>query len=207
MRSDDERTFRDILIDAYYDSIPLISINVIWFLLTLPVVTAIPSIAGLSYATNKLAHKESAGVGTFFEGFKIYFWTSWKWGLTIFLGYFLIWFNIQFYGSFGENWAEMVKSVFYGFGTIWFVVTLFSFPLLLEQEDRRVITALRNSIIIASVRPWHTIKVVIIVLVLSLLSTLYMLPLWVVITGSLIAYFSNIEVILGIQAAREKQSN
>jgi hypothetical protein len=34
-----------------------------------------------------------------------------------------------------------------------------------------------------------------------------MLPLWVVITGSLIAYFSNIEVILGIQAAREKQSN
>ena len=41
---------RDALVDAYYDWISLATINVLWFILTLPVITAPPAAAGLSYA-------------------------------------------------------------------------------------------------------------------------------------------------------------
>jgi hypothetical protein len=40
-------------VDAYLAAIPLIVLNVTWFLISLPVVTIFPALASLFYATNR----------------------------------------------------------------------------------------------------------------------------------------------------------
>ena len=65
----------------YYDLFELLKINALWVLLTLPILTAPGAMAGLFYSINKLAKNEPINAGTFFEGFRNYFWVSWRWTL------------------------------------------------------------------------------------------------------------------------------
>jgi uncharacterized membrane protein YesL len=104
-RRPDTNALRERSIDLYYDLIALITVNVMWFALTLPIVTAIPALGALFYATNRLAHGYGADWRTFRDGFRAHFWLSWRWGLVSLVIFGILGGNLWFYARADAGWA------------------------------------------------------------------------------------------------------
>lgn len=182
-------------LDLYYDSIPFIGINLLWFLLTLPLITAFPAMAGLYYATNRLAHGKSAGWGEFFEGFRNYFWVSWRWGLMNIFVIVVLVVNIWFYGQVKASWADFVRGTSLGLMVIWGSMQFYIFPFLIEQKDRRLKVAVRNTLVMSLRSPLRAFGLAIGVMALTLIAARYFAPALAIFLVSLSAYYANRTVI------------
>jgi len=201
----DKVTFRESLINIYYDLVPLVSLNIIWFLLTLPIVTAFPAAAGLYYATNQLAHQKGAGWKTFFDGFRIHFWLSWRWGLLNVIIIVVLVSNIKFYGQLEAEWSVWLRGVIIGLSILWGIIQLYTFPFLLEQEKQQLNSALRNSMVLLATRPAPVLSVAFLTLVLAVLSTFIALPAWFFFTASLSVYLANKVVIDSVKKLQKDE--
>jgi uncharacterized membrane protein YesL len=199
----DPRWLRDALVDAYYDAIPLITTNLLWFALTLPLITAPPATAGLYYATHRLAHRRSANWRTFFEGFRTAFWLGWRWALANLLLLAAAGGGIRLYGRMGTAWSGWAQGLLLGLAVLWGLLQIYTFPLLLEQEDRRMVTAVRNSIVLFIKYPVTSVGLALLMALLGLVSTLLLPPAWVLVTGSLGAYLANRGTIVMMTAEAE----
>ena len=108
--------------------IDLILVNVIWFLFSVPLITAVPALGGLFYATNRMAHGSTGDWRVFWQGFRENFRLSWRWGLVnavvlLFLGFemFLV-LGIPalatkelFYASIGGSMDRFGYPAWYGY--------------------------------------------------------------------------------------------
>jgi uncharacterized protein DUF624 len=204
-----DRALRDKLIDAYVALIPLILLNLVWFVVSLPIVTAIPATGGLFYATNKLAHGHRADWHTLIEGFRLYFWQSWVVGLANVAVIAVFSTNFLLY-SFGNLvWARGLVIVL---ALLWLALQIYLFPLLIEQEDPHLRLALRNSLVIILKRPLFTLGMTLGIAALILGTTYMIQPAWIFITASACALFANqatigsIAKIKGKDAAPSEQS-
>ncbi len=199
-----ERALQNQLGEGYYRSIDLILLNVIWFVASLPMVTAIPALGGLFYATNRMKHDGSAGWGAFVEGFRQHFWLSWRWGLInagilIFLS-----LSAYFYGQIDLPWLSWIRWVIVVMIAIWVDLQLFTFPLLLEQADRRFLIATRNSAVLYLRRPRTAVGTLALILIITAFSTFVFPATWIFISASLSTYLLNRAVIDAIQSLREQ---
>ncbi len=181
------------LIHVSFQSIPFFSLNIIWFLMTILIVTAPPAAAGLFYATSELKQGNQAGWGVFFEGFKKYFWVSWLWALVVWVGFGLIGFNIWFYLQQASNSALIGATFFIALYFVWFLIHLYSLPLLLRQEKPHVFQAMRNSLVILTRRALPTLRLLAMLLGIGIVSVLVpVLPIFISI--SLMVYLIVYEV-------------
>jgi len=185
-----QKTFKDAIIDAWDALIPMVGLNLIWFVMTILVVTAFPAAGGLYYATNRIAHGETASIGTFFDGFKQHFWTSWKWGLGNLVVYFLLITNIWFYGQFEGTGFFILQSLFFSLTLVYTCVLTYIYPFLLEQESPSLKVALRNSFAAFARFMGRSFALLLLFIVMAGIS-IFVPPLWFVITVSLMAYLAN----------------
>jgi uncharacterized membrane protein YesL len=181
----------DWLTEGFHNLAELILINFLWFILTILVVTGPPAAAGLFYATNQLAHDKPIGWRTYFEGFRTYFWLSWRWGLMVLLVSAVLVSNYLFYRRFDASWSTWVQGLFVGLCIFWGLLNLYTFPLLLEQTDRRLSVALRNSLVMYIQRPLLSLGIAGLIILVALVSARYFFPLWILLIGSLSAYLAN----------------
>ena len=198
------KTFKDAVIDAWDAIISLVVINMLWVLFTVLVITAFPAFGGLYYATNRIAHGEIAGAGDFFYGFRNFWGTSWKWGLLSVGVLGLSAINVWFYGQFEGFGFVIIQSLFLSFIILFMCVQIYLYPFLLEQEMPSLRTAVKNSFSVFIGFMGRTILVFISFLILAIVSTL-LPPLWLLLTASLITYFSNWQTIVIIENLREKE--
>jgi hypothetical protein len=70
------------------------------------------------------------------------------------------------------------------------MIQVYTFPILLEQDQPRLVTALRNSMVLYLRRPGFSLALLATLLALALISTLFVVP-WALITASLSAYLAN----------------
>jgi hypothetical protein len=201
----DPRWLRDALVDAYYDAIPLVTTNLLWFALTLPLITAPPAAAGLYYATNRLAHRRSANWRTFFVGFRSAFWLGWRWALTNLLVLMAVAGSTWVYGRIGAAWSDSLQGLLLGLAVLWLLVQTYTFPLLLEQEDRRMVTAVRNSIALFIKYPATSMGLALLLVLLIVVSTLLLPPSWPLVSASLGAYMANRGTIVLTTHSRGRQ--
>ena len=185
--------------DFIQDISPYFVLNFIWAFFTVLLVTAIPAAAGLYYATNELAHGRTAGLDTFFEGAKQYFWTSWKWGLPNLVIGFLFSVNFWFYGYVTWRYANYVRMLFYGLVFVWAAINVYIFPFLIEQEKPALRIAIRNSLVVFFRFPFHTAGLLLLYAVLVWVGTYYVPPLWIFVTGTVIAFTSNKMTIFALE--------
>ncbi len=187
-----ERTLRDQLTDAYMASIPLISLNVLWFFVSLLIVTLIPATGALFYTMNLIAHGKSASFGDFFEGFRRYFWVSWRWGL---LNVVIIAAGVASFTFYATSETSVLslaaQMVVGGILALWLLLQVYMFPLIFEQEQPSLRTALRNSLVISAKFPLRSIGTLLLIALVMLLTTLVIYPAWIFITASLSAYLAN----------------
>ncbi|HEY9076830.1 MAG TPA: hypothetical protein VIO61_09860 [Anaerolineaceae bacterium] len=186
------------LVFVYDDILTVILFNILWFFVSLGILTAPPAMAGLYYATNQIAHRESVDWKTLFYGFKKYFWASWRWSILNLLVIGVLISNIIFYRNLNQSWGFLVQSLFLGLSVIWLSIQMFMYPLLIEQEKPDVRTALRNCLILYSKKPWLTIFSLLFIIILIVISY-YFTVAFVVLTVGFIAYFENYLTIYLIQ--------
>ena len=187
------------LVEAYDSFWNLVVFNVLWALLTVLIIPAAPAAAGLYYATNALAHQRPVNWRTFFEGMRLHFWLGWRWGLMNLVVLLVLAANFRFYAGLSVEWASWVQGLVLGLAGLWGLLQIYSFPLLLEQTDRRLLIALRNSLVLLVRRPGLTFWLVLFLAALIALSALLLPPIWLLITASLSAYLANRSVIYLIE--------
>ena len=143
-------------------SVDLIVILILCLVLALPlpIVTA-----ALCFVTNQISRDKIANWGTFVLGVRRY----WAKGLIVMainvavLVLFVA--NLQFYSVMLEGGlAFIVLTVWVTVGLYWLLTQIFWFPMILELENEKILSALRNALIMVVVTPGFTI-----VLFLSLL--------------------------------------
>lgn len=175
-------------VKLYYDITELLVINILWVLMMLPVITAPGAIAGLFYATNKLAKNEPFNARTFFEGFRNYFWLSWRWTILNFVVCITLYINYVFYLSMEGSNRKWLTGIVIGLGVIWAMLQLYIFPLLIEQSNKRLLVAVRNSVLLFFRHPGPTYAIAAVLFLFALISIwLFGIP-WLIFLGSLSAY-------------------
>ncbi len=186
-----DRMLRERLVDAYLATIPIVTLNLIWFLASLPLVTALPAAGGLFYATNRLAHGHSASWRTFVEGFRRYFWQSWAWGILNLLVSAILVANWVFYSAAQSDWTTPVHAVIALLALVWLAVQINAFPLLIEQEHPHLRLAFRNSVVILIKRPFSSLGAALVIAVIALISSLIIQPAWIFVSAGTCAYLAN----------------
>lgn len=185
------------MLDAYHYFFELVTINLCWLLLSIPLVTAAPAAAGLYYATNQLAHDEHEVTWrTFFTGFRQHFWLSWRWGALNLLVIAVLLSNIWFYQRFTGAWVPWVETLFISLIFLWWLLQIYTFPLLLEQQNTSLRVALRNSLVFYLRQIRLALGMALLIMALIYLSIRFVPPAWGVLTISLCAYLANRMTIL-----------
>lgn len=171
------RAFWAALKDYYEEMFRLVGANLLWAVLAIPVVTLPPATAGMLYLTNQVAHHKSVELGMFFEGFKKYFVKSWLLALLNAAVLTIFYVNFTFYGKMvGGQWGAILQGLFVGLGVMWCLIQLYVFPMLLEQQEPRLLLALRNAAFMAFASPIATLVLGVLLVVTAALSVALALP-------------------------------
>jgi len=163
---------------GWYEELFLLAgLAVVWWVLTLLVVTAPPAAAGLHLVANRIVHGRRVSFGLFWEGFQQYFVAGWKVAALDLLALVLLLSNLQFYYSLANPWIRLV-TILWLYGLIlWLALQFYLFPLLLEQEDRGILLVYRNGLVLLFARPVFALTLLAVVALVSLASFFLVIPL------------------------------
>lgn len=164
--------------DYYEEMFSLVGANLLWLLLAVPVVTLPPATAGMFCLTNRIAHHRSVELRMFFAGMRKYFLKSWLLALLNVAVLGILYVNWRFYGQMlAPQWAAIVQGLFLGLIVLWCLIQLYVYPMLLEQEEPRLLLALRNAAFMTLASPLTTLALGLLVALAAVASTLLALPL------------------------------
>jgi uncharacterized membrane protein YesL len=199
------KSFKDRLWDEYYNAIPLFNVNIAWFLSSLPMVTILPALGGLYHATLNFNKDKNANWNIFWEGIKKYWLLSLKWGAVVLFGNLFLALNIWFSLNIEAAWSIYTLLVGLMISFIWITINQFSFPILLIQEEKKVLLAIRNSYVIFVRRPWDALKVIGLNLLITVVS-IALPPLWIFISMALIAHIQTRTALKAVAAIQSQDS-
>ena len=176
----------------FYDELFLfMTINLLCFLLSIPLVTLAPALAGVYYVTNHVAHgRYRTEWKDFFVGFRWYLAKSWQVLLADLLLLLLIVSNISFYTSMSNQILRLVGILWLYLLAFWLCLQVYLFPLLMEQEDKRLLLIFRNAVLLTLKHPLFTIVFLLVIVLLLVISVALAVPVFLLII-SLIAFLSN----------------
>ncbi len=147
-----------------YDHIGLLILaNLLWILLSLPIVTAPAATAGLFHLTARITRREDASLRDLITGFRLFFRPALVIGLVDTAIAIILWINIDFYSHLGGR-ASIPGMLFAGLiiwaTTFWILIHAHLFPLLIDGE-RSVRSLFRKSAILTLHNPAFTIGITI----------------------------------------------
>ena len=165
--------------------------NLFWFVLLIPVVTIPLGFAGLYTCAHGLVHGESLEWQSFFVGIRNHLGASLRWTFANLFILFLLGFYAWFFAAQGA--AAGRKSTGVGISLalafLWWILNMYTFPLMLVQEKPSYLNALRNSAVLFIKYPGQLLGFTLFNLLLIGLSVWLQFP-WLVFGASLPALMS-----------------
>ncbi len=155
--------------DFYDEMFVMVGANLLWVVMAIPVVTIPLGNAGMMYLTNQIAHHKSIEFRMFFQGIKEYWAKSYLLALLNVLAAVLFYANMRFYGQMNASWASVIQGLFVGLFVIWCLIQIYVFPMLMEQQEPRLLLALRNAAFLAFASPIPTIVLAVLLIVVAAL--------------------------------------
>ncbi len=184
-------------------------VNIVWFILCLPVVTIPLAFTGLYYTMHEMANGESVDWKTFFEGIRRYFWAGLRWFGFVFLVAFVLAFYFLFFSSSGgsltEDFKQILSGVPAGLVIVWAIINAFTFPLMLEQEKPAYLNALRNSMVFYLKWPGYTLAFILFNAAVIALCIWLQVPILIV-AGSLTALMACVCVKTKVEESKTAKS-
>ena len=163
--------------------------NVLWFLLSLPIITAPAAWAGLVNLSRQAHLNRTATLNDFWAGFGM---NLWRGVLMTVLNIIIIGlnlFNLGIYSNTTDFTTLALRSIWWLILVIWIVVQFYMWPLLYELKQPTLWGALRNAFVMMMLNPLFTLGLMIVVALLVAVST-FLFPAWVLLTGSALAALS-----------------
>jgi hypothetical protein len=179
------RVFWGAIKDWWDELFILMLMNIVTVLLAIPIVTLPPALAGLWNAANVVAQGKVPSWGDYFEGFRRYFLKAWGLALLNILVAVIVFTNARFYTpevapfEISPTVSTWVSGFFIAVGFLWAVLQMYPLAVLLEQEDQRLLVALRNSVVLFIVNPGFTIVLALLMLLVAAVSMFLVIP-WIV---------------------------
>jgi len=199
-------------IRAFWEELLFLALmNLVTVLLMLPVVTFPPALAALCCVANLVAREKAIHWSDYFDGFRRYFLKSWALALLNILVLVIMATNIWFYTpdvapfKLSPQASLALDALFATLGLLWILMQLYAFPLVLEQTDERLRTALRNALALIVINPGFSILLLIFLVLIAALS-IAVPPLWVLLTFAFFAVVCNRAVIHLLQPFRDKMA-
>jgi uncharacterized membrane protein YesL len=180
----------DTFKDWYYSMLGLVSVNFLWFALSLTGILIPPATAGVYAVTHSIAHGEGQRISDFWAGMRRYLWLSLRWGLLNALVAAILFSNAVFYGSIAGLAGGAIRVATTAIGAVWFIAQFYFWPFLYEQEDKRLRVALKNALFLTLATPGYTLTLLVIVILVTLVSLFSVLPL-AVFTVSFVSLLGN----------------
>lgn len=154
---------RQSVADYWYQWVILLFVNMLWILACITVVLAAPATFGMFFVTNEIANGRGTSYGDFITGAKRYFRVSLIWGLINVAAAFFVWANIQFYGQIEARWSQLLLFLTLAIAVLWIFVQLFAVTYLIEQEQKRVLVAMKNALFTLLATPLFTLTMLAII--------------------------------------------
>jgi uncharacterized membrane protein YesL len=174
--------------------------NLLWVILSLPIITAPAAWAGLMRLSYTAYRNPSVNLDDFWEGFR----ENLRRGVVlVVLNGVIIGVNVSnlaHYAGQGGLAVDFMRVVWIMALVIWFTIQLYLWPLFYEMAEPSLWGALRNAAQMIVFNPLFTLALWIGVGVVIVVSTAFMLP-WVLLTGGLLAAVANSAVINRLAAA------
>lgn len=129
----------------------LLTINILWWLLSLLVFTWPLATAGLYHVSRRLTNIEVSEQTTwrdFFKGMRQYWLKSWQLALVDLALGGVITFGFWFYFNLEHSLLRWVALPIFYILLLWLGMQLYLFPLLIEQTDKRIRLVFRNALIL-----------------------------------------------------------
>lgn len=162
----------------WYDELYLLMfLNLAWFLLQLPIVTAPVATATMYVVAQKVVDKEYLELRPILIDLRKMFLPGLTWGIAniVVVGVTVVNF-IAYQNMFGTIWS-ILRIAWGCIALAWISANLFYWPFWLVQTDRRMLTTYRNSFVFLLKNPGFGFSVVALSIVLIILCVLTTLPL------------------------------
>jgi hypothetical protein len=169
--------FWQALKDTWEELFSLAIVNLVWLASILTVILIPVTTAGMYYVTNRVAHGKTFHFSDFIEGIKLFWWRSLLWFLANILIVFLVIMNLQFYASFQATWSVFVNGLWLAVLAFWLSMQLYFWPLLIEQEQPKMLLTWRNCAYLILANPFYGFFMVCFTIVLFAVSVALTLPL------------------------------
>ncbi len=135
-------------------------INAICGLCIVVVIPFPPALFGMYYVMNELTHGRGASLSDMLAGARRYALKSWLWmALNLVVGG-VAFVSLQFYGSIKADWGALLQGAVAILVALWLIVQFYTLPYLMEQDEKRLLIAMRNGLFTALASPVYTLVVV-----------------------------------------------
>jgi uncharacterized membrane protein YesL len=184
----------DALNQWWYSWLMLMLLNTLLVLCWISIIFGPPATFGFYYAIRSLIDSHSTNWREFLEGTKRYFLKAWLWAFVNIAVFFLLRISLEFYSQFSGTQAFFIVSLL--LGAVWLSVQFYALPYMMEQEQKNLLLAFRNSLFTLLASPIFSLLLLIFLAAVLWLSTNF--PILLIIgSPSLIA-------VLGIKAVKER---
>jgi len=198
--------------DTYEELFILIGANLLALLLFIPVVTGPPALAGLHHLGFRIANEKRVELGFFWEGFRSYFLDSWKLAALNVLVFGILGADIWFYLFRTQGVWRVIGFVSVWLLLIWIVAQLYTFPLLVRQEERKLFLLIKNAILLTLAYPGFSLTTTVLLVLILALSVAF--PILFVLAGLSFAavmgahaLHQGIEMVEAYQAQQEEETD
>ncbi len=147
-----------------------------------------PAAAGLHYYARHIFKEEIVGFHLFWEGLRAYA----RWAAVLFLVSLavaaVLLVNLSFYAG-RESESGLMQTVFIAISVLvfwvlvlWLMMQPYMLPLLIEQQDKRIIIVIRNSALLAVDNMFMSFLILVVFIILSVIALI--LPLIIATVGA-----------------------
>ena len=174
--------------------------NMLWFVLSLPIVTAPAAWAGLIHFSYAAQTQPQVSLEDFWAGFKANFWRGLLIGV---LTLAIVYVNVVNMANFRVQNALVtgtLRALWLGVIGLWLTVQVYMWPLLEAMAQPAMGGALRNALVMIVQNPLYTLGLWVVVLLVVAISTAFF-PVWFLLTGSTLAILSTAAVLDRLRAA------
>lgn len=174
--------------------------NILWALVSLPIITAPAAWAALVYMSRCAYLNPSVSLDDFWHGFR----TNLKRGAIMALLNLLVFgvnlWNVLAYQNQPGTLALLLRAVWLLALAVWIMLQFYMWPLLYELKQPSLLGAFRNAAVMILRNPLFSLTLFIIILLVAVVSTL-LVGAWVLISASILAALSTGAVLERLAAA------
>lgn len=159
------------------DWIGMVFVNILWFLLQIPIVTGPPATAVLYTIMQRTYDDEYWEMQELWPLLRKLFWPAWRWALPNVVILLALAGNLYAYqNASGAGWTAL-RLLWGAMLTIWLMLNLFYWPFWLGQEDRSWRTTMANCGRFLLLNPLSALLLFVFAVVLTGVSVLLTVPI------------------------------